>query len=287
MAILFDGIAFGLQLSLLATGLTLVYGLGGVLNLAHGQLAVAGAVLGAVGMSAGWPLPLAVLSVAALPAVLLVVVDRTLLVPVYRASGEARTLAGLLVTLGVAFAIDGWLFATQAATRLSWSIPGEVVTIAGVGMRRNALAAAAIAAFALGLLALTLARTRTGLAVRAAIDDPVGAQLTGSDPARLRTLVMAISGLLAGVFALAEAVNASVGPDRARTFTVLALIVTVVGGLGSVVGALLAGLVLGLVYVTAQTLVGSFWTFVLLLLVAVLAILVRPAGLVGVAGSEP
>jgi branched-chain amino acid transport system ATP-binding protein len=90
MAIVLDGIVFGLQLSLLAVGLTLIYGLGGVLNLAHGQLAVVGAITGAVLLSAGAPIPVAVVAAIAGAAALAWLLDATLLRPVYRLTGQQR-----------------------------------------------------------------------------------------------------------------------------------------------------------------------------------------------------
>ncbi|MFB3049520.1 MAG: branched-chain amino acid ABC transporter permease, partial [Acidimicrobiia bacterium] len=104
-----DGIVLGLQFGLLAAGLTLVYGLGGVLNLAYGQMAVVSAMVVVFAMDAG---------ASAFPAVLLglvagglfgLLLDLTILRPVYRLQGEARVLLSLLLTLGVALIVDGFL----------------------------------------------------------------------------------------------------------------------------------------------------------------------------------
>ena len=103
IANILDWIVLGLQFGLLAAGLTLVYGLGGVLNLAYGQMAVVSAMVVVFAMDAGVP---------AFPAVLLglvagglfgLLLDLTILRPVYRLHGEARVLLSLLLTLGVAF----------------------------------------------------------------------------------------------------------------------------------------------------------------------------------------
>ncbi|MCC5949423.1 MAG: branched-chain amino acid ABC transporter permease [Nitriliruptoraceae bacterium] len=281
IAILLDGLAFGLQLSMLAVGLTLIYGLGGVLNLAHGQFAVAGGIVGALLIGRGAGVAVGIVAALGVAALLAAIVDVSLMRPVYRLTGERRVLLSLLVTLGIAFVIEGYLFANHAAVSFNLSVPGPVVRILGVGMRRNALVAAAIAIVTLGVLIVFLRTTRLGRAIRSIIQDEDGARLVGIDPGRVRSLVFVLSGLLAGLFAVAEAFNSSVGPDRARLFTILALIVTVVGGLGSVSGALVAGLLLGVTYVTAQFLVGSFLTYVILLLAAVVIILVRPSGLLG------
>jgi branched-chain amino acid transport system permease protein len=281
LAILLDGLAFGLQLSMLAVGLTLIYGLGGVLNLAHGQFATSGAIVGSVVIANGYGLIAGLVSILVFTGVLALVTDLTIMRPVYKLTGERRVLLSLLVTLGLGFAIDGWLFANYAATSLNLSVPGGVINILGVGMRRNALAAAVIAIASLAALILFLRYTRLGKAVRSIIQDEEGARLVGINPTLVRTLVFVLSGMMAGLFAIAEGFNSSVGPDRARLFTILALIVTVVGGLGSVSGALVAGLLLGVIYVLSQFFVGSFITFVILLMAAITIILVKPSGILG------
>ncbi len=281
LAILLDGLAFGLQLSMLAVGLTLIYGLGGVLNLAHGQFATAGAIVGSLVIANGYGLVAGLVSILVFTGVLALVADLTIMRPVYKLTGERRVLLSLLVTLGLGFAIDGWLFANYAADSLNLSVPGPVINILGVGMRRNAVAAAVIAIASLAALILFLRYTRLGKAVRSIIQDEEGARLVGVNPTMVRTLVFIVSGMLAGLFAIAEGFNSSVGPDRARLFTILALIVTVVGGLGSVSGALVAGLVLGVIFVSSQFFLGGFVTFVILLLTAITIILVKPSGILG------
>jgi branched-chain amino acid transport system permease protein len=281
LAILLDGLAFGLQLSMLAVGLTLIYGLGGVLNLAHGQFATSGAIVGSLVIANGYGLVAGLVSILVFTGVLALVTDLTIMRPVYKLTGERRVLLSLLVTLGLGFAIDGWLFANYAATSLNLSVPGPVINVLGVGMRRNALAAAVIAIASLAALILFLRYTRLGKAVRSIIQDEEGARLVGINPTLVRTLVFVLSGMMAGLFAIAEGFNSSVGPDRARLFTILALIVTVVGGLGSVSGALVAGLLLGVIYVLSQFFVGSFITFVILLMAAITIILVKPSGILG------
>ena len=90
-AIVFDGVVQGLQLSLLAVGITLIYGLGGVLNLAHGQFAVVGGVAAALLLQLGLGPVTAALGGIASAGILGLVVDRTLLIPAYRYRGEERS----------------------------------------------------------------------------------------------------------------------------------------------------------------------------------------------------
>ncbi len=280
MAVVFDGVAYGLQLGLLAVGLTMIYGLGGVLNLAHGQFAVLAAIAIAV-LSDRLPTPAALVAGLAIAALAALATDATIMRAVYRLDGEARVLLSLLLTIGLAFVIDGLLIYNYPFTQLKLSVPGPAVDILGVPMRRGSLAASALALSALALLIVFLRYTRRGRAVRSVIQDEEGAQLCGIDPARVRTAVFALSGALAGLAAVAEGLTSSVSATDGTELTILALIVTVVGGLGSVAGALLAGLLLGLVYTMSQVYIGTYVTLVILLLTAMVTILIRPAGLLG------
>lgn len=280
MAVLLDGASYGLQLGLLAVGLTLIYGLGGVLNLAHGQFAVIAAIAIAVPLD-GLPTPVAVTAGVLVAAAVALATDATIMRAVYRLEGEARVLLSLLLTIGLAFVIDGLLISAYPFAQLNLRVPGSAIGVLGVPMRRGSLAAAALALVALTVLIVVLRYTVRGRAVRSIIQDEEGAQLCGINPRRMRTAIFALSGALAGLAAVAEGMTSSVGASDGTELTILALIVTVVGGLGSVAGALLAGLLLGIVYTTSQAYIGTFVTFVILLLVAMVTILVRPAGLLG------
>jgi len=280
IAVLFDGVAFGLQLSLLAVGLTLIYGLGGVLNLAHGQFAATTAIIGARLIDGGLPVVVSITAAVAMAAGLGAALDVTLMRPVYRLRGEDRVLSSLLVTLGLAFAIDGLLIRFAPFTLLNLVVPGPAIVLFGVPMRRGVVVAALSAAAVLGMLVLVLRGSRWGRAVRSIIQDEEGATLCGIDPARMRRSVFALSGALAGLVAVTQGLTAPIGATSGRDLTVLALIVTVVGGLGRVSGALIAGVLLGVVHAVASYAVGAFVTFVLLLLVAIAVILLRPTGLV-------
>jgi branched-chain amino acid transport system permease protein len=282
IANILDGIVLGLQFGLWAAGLTLIYGLGGVLNLAHGQIAVISAMVLAFSMDGG---------LAALPAAGLALLvgglvglflDLTILRPVYRLRGEARVLLSLLLTLGVAFIVDGFLNSRYPGRALSLFIGGGAVEILGVPMRRGSLVASAITLIAFAALFSFFRFTTLGRAVRSVIEDEEGARLVGIDPARILRLILVLSGVLAALVAVTRSMVVPVDVHAGFDITVRALIVTVVGGLGSVSGALLAGIILGIVNVIAADLIGTFMSLVILLLAAAVTILIRPAGLLGV-----
>jgi branched-chain amino acid transport system permease protein len=281
-AIILDGIVLGLQFGLLAVGFTLVYGLGGVLNLAYGQMAVVAAIVVALAMDAGLPAAPAVgigLLAGGLFGFLL---DTTLLRPVYRLRGEARVLLSLLLTLGLGFIVRGLLLWQLPLEALTLHIGGGAVEILGVPMRRGSLWASGISVAAFVALFFFFRGTMLGRAVRSVIQDEEGARLVGIDPKRMRTLILVLSGVLVALVAVSRSMTIPVTVTSGISLTIFALIVTVVGGLGSVAGAFLAGLLLGIINAVSSFYIGTFLTFIILLGAAAFTILLRPSGLLGV-----
>ena len=277
-----DGIVLGLQFGLLATGLTLVYGLGGVLNLSYGQIAVTSAMTVALAMEAGIPvLPAIALGLLA-GGLFGLLLDQTILRPVYRLRGEARVLLSLLLTLGVSFIVDGFLNWRYPLKALNLYVGGGAVEILGVPMRRGSLVASVITLVTFAGLFVFFGRTSLGRAIRSVIENEDGARLIGIDPKQMLRLILVLSGVLAGLVAVTRSMVAPVDTKSGLSITVFALIVTVVGGLGNVVGALLAGIILGIVNVVAADLIGSYTSLIILLGAAAVTLLIRPAGLLGV-----
>lgn len=280
-AAVLDGLVLGLQFGLLGVGLTLVYGLGGVLNLAHGALAVVAATVVALLMDAGLPAGAGVAAGLAVAGVLGLLIDSTLMRPVYRQTGEERVLLGLLLTLGVAFMIDGFLVWRFPLRGLSLNIGGEAISILGVRMRSGSLLASVVSILVGVLLVVFFRGSRMGRAIRSVIQDEEGAQLVGVNPVAARRLIFGLSAVLAGLVAITRSMTSPVQVTAGIDFTILALIVTVVGGLGSVLGAFLAGILLGIVNTVSSFYIGTYITTIMLLLAAALTILFRPAGLLG------
>jgi branched-chain amino acid transport system permease protein len=278
-AIVFDGIVQGLQLSHLAVGITLIYGLGGVLNLAHGQFAVFGGVATTLLLSLGLPPIIAIPGGVASAGLLGIVVDRTLMLPAYRFRGEERLLLGLILTLGLSFVIDGYLNYQFPEFSLNLRLPVPMVEVAGIPMRTASLAASAIAlAIFAGLFAF-LKLTLLGKCIRSIIENEVGAELCGIDPARTRTLIVCLAAMMAGVAGVTQGLFSTLGTEMGPEFTILGLLVAVVGGVRSINGTLAAGILLGIVNAFASHFVGAYVAYIILLSFAMATILVRPAGL--------
>jgi branched-chain amino acid transport system ATP-binding protein len=279
---LLDGIVLGLQFGLLAAGLTLVYGLGGVLNLAYGQMAVISAMTVVLTMEAGVPTLPAIAIGLATGGLLGLILDLTLLRPVYRRHGEARVLLSLLLTLGLALMVDGFLSWKYPTKALTLRIGGGPIDILGVPMVRGGVVASVITLVVLASLFLFFRRTTLGRAVRSVIEDEEGARLVGIDPQRMLRFILVLTGVLAALVAVTRSLVVPVSTSAGFELTVWALVVTVVGGLGSVSGGLLAGIVLGIISTVAASTVGTVLSLVILLVAAAVTILIKPSGLLGV-----
>jgi branched-chain amino acid transport system permease protein len=201
--------------------------------------------------------------------------------PVYRQHGEERTLLGLLLTLGAAFVIGGLLTWRYPDGALYIFIGGDPVSILGVPMARGSVWASVIALVVAGLLLLFFGATTFGRGVRSVIQDETGARLVGINPSFVRTVIFALSGALAGIVAMTQSMSGPLTVNAGFELTTFALIVTVVGGLGSVAGAFLAGVLLGVVQSLSAHYIGQYITTIILLGVAALTILIRPRGLLG------
>lgn len=277
--ILIDGVVQGLQLSLLAVGITLIYGLGGVLNLAHGQFAVIAGISTALLIEQGLNPVLASAAGVMAAGLFGLVIDRSLLVPAYRYKGEERLLLGLLLTLGLSFVVDGFLNFRYSNVALSLRLPVPSLNLGGVTIRTASVGTSLIAVVAFVLLGIFLKGTLLGKAIRSIIQNEVGAELCGIDPTRIRTLIVMLSALMAGLGGIAQGLFSSLGPEMGVEFTIMALIVAVVGGVRSVNGTLAAGILLGVVNAVASFYIGAYLTLIILLGAAMLTILVRPSGL--------
>ena len=278
-AILFDGIVQGLQLSLLAVGITLIYGLGGVLNLAHGQFAIVGGLATALLISSGLHPVLASVAGIAAAGGLGIAVDRTLLLPAYRFRGEERLLLGLILTLGLSFVIDGILNSAFPEFSLTLQLPVAMMDVAGIPMRTAGLASSAIVIAVFAALFAFLRWTLLGKTIRSIIENEVGAELCGIDPGRTRTLIVCLAAMMAGLAGVVQGLFSSLGSEMGSEFTTLALLVAVVGGVRSIDGTLAAGILLGIVNAFASHYVGAYVAYIILLSAAMATILVRPTGL--------
>ncbi len=275
IAVAIDGLAFGAFLALLGVAITLVFGLGEVLNLAIGAFSVLTVLLATVVVREGHGVLVASVVALLVVAAVGLAVDRTLLSLVYRSEGEERILVGIFTTLGLTVFLDGVLI---NFFRSSYTLPLDIaaVQLGGEAITGSSLVVIAVATAVLAVLFAFLRGTFVGKATRTVFQDERGAHLVGVNPRRIRTLIFVLSVVVAGLGGLVFAFGSSLSVASGFTFTVFALIVSIVGGVRSLTGAVAAGVLLGLVNGFANFFVGSYVATIILFATAIAVILVEP-----------
>ncbi|WP_418279821.1 branched-chain amino acid ABC transporter permease [Halorubrum sp. DTA98] len=275
LELLIDGVSRGLVFALLGVGITVVFGLGGVLNLALGVFSVIAVIVAMELFGLTGSL------IVAIPAALLAVgllglgVDRSLLSLVYRSEGEERILLGIFTTIGLATFLDGLLFITYPSS-YSLSAGLSSMTLGGVQIRGSSLAVIAISVVAFLALYYFFSRTYLGGATRTVLQDETGAILCGISPRRMRTLVFLLSTVVAGLAGILYSFTFEVTVATAFELTIYAIIVSIVGGVTSIVGAVVAGLLLGIVVTFTSAFIGAYVSEIVLFMVAIAVLIARP-----------
>jgi branched-chain amino acid transport system permease protein len=284
--ILIDGFAVGSLYALGAMGFALIFGVSGVLNLSHGALMVA-AVVAAwaagndlhVGPYAGAAIGVAVGLVASLLTYFVVVRPLQRSRKVAEDEKEIFILTATLLWGIMIQELIAYFYTNNAKTVAP--IVGGVVSIAGVRTPANELFTAVVCWIVIGLLWLLVNRTRAGKAVLAASMNPRGVTLLGIELPQIYIAVWAIYGLLIGIAGVLLGMflgvsSYSVGPLTASAFSIVVL-----GGLGSVSGALIAAYLVGYLETMTAYLISPAYRTIPALLLLVLVMYVRPRGLLG------
>jgi branched-chain amino acid transport system permease protein len=278
------GLITGGMYALVAVGLNLQYGLMRVMNIAHGEFLMLGAYL------AYWAYTLAGLSpLVALPGVFValflvgLVVYRLCFRSIARAAPSVEVLEArsLLVGFGLMFLLQNGVFLAWGADLRGYEYLATPVEIVGTRLGANRLV---VFAFAVGvslLLVAVLRFTLLGKAVRGMMQSPTGAQLVGIDTAVLHPVVFGAGLALAGVAGALLSMIYEISPAMGEPYTVTALIVITLGGLGSASGSLLGGLLLGLVEAYGMQATNPSMKMLLSYGVFVGVLLLRPRGLFG------
>jgi len=271
-----NGLALGGLLFLLSSGFSLIFGLMRVANLTHGAYFMLGAYVGLSVLNAGYGFWVAVAAGAAAIALLGGVLERVLL-----RNLSGRTLSQVLVTLGIAFIISDASLLVWSGDPMPLPMPPSLtgaVAIFGGYFPRYRLAVVGISLLVAVLLWLLLERTRVGAMIRAGVDDMEMARALGIPVPRLFTAVFCLGAALAGMGGVLGGPILSVYPGLDMDMLPLALIVLILGGAGSLPGALLGSFFIGFLYTFGQALLPDL-AYVILFLPMVAAIALRPKGL--------
>ena len=273
-----NSVALGGLLFLLSSGFSLIFGLLRIPNLAHGALFMLGAYLGAALLGWGAEFWLATLIAGLIVGLFGTILERFIL----------RQLAGneqgqVLMTLGIAFVIADLCLMTWGGDPVPLSAPRALRTplfIGGFAFPTYRLVVLAIALVAVVLLYSLMERTRLGAMIRAGVDDMQMARGVGIPVSRLFTIVFFLGAALAGAGGVIGGPILSAYPGLDTEMLPLALIVVILGGVGSLLGALVGSFLVGFIYNFGTALFPDL-AYVILFLPMVFALVFKPQGLFG------
>lgn len=280
----FNGLALGALLALISSGLTIIYGTLGVLNLAHGAMFMLGGYIGYLAYTYTQSYLLAVLAGSLAMVVIGIVIERVIIRSFYARPPEDQ----ILVTFGLGIVIVELV--RLGFGSLSVQIPppawAQGVTIIGFLIYPTyRIVVLGIAAVALLALYLVLYRTRLGLVVRAGIEDTGMVDILGINVDQVFMLVFGIGAMAAGFAGIVNAPVVALTPDIGETILVETFVVVVIGGVGSFPGAVLGGLIAGEI-LSLTSMIDPSYSQVMLFAVMTLVLILRPQGLLGLKGRE-
>lgn len=278
----FNGLALGVLLSLIATGLTIIYGTLGVINFAHGALFVVGAYAGFSVFTATGSFLLSIAGGAAAALLIGLVLERGLIKRFYQRPPEDQ----ILVTFGVSIVLIEIIRAIYGGVGRRVPLPtwGEgVVDLGFVTYPLYRIEILGISVATLVVCWIVLYRTRLGLIVRSGIEDSLMVNLLGINIQRAFLIVFGVGAAAAGYAGVIDAPIVSIVPDMGFRVLIQSFVVVVIGGVGSFPGAILGGLIAGQI-LSLTSLIDPVYSEVMLFAAMALVLIVRPQGLLGVEG---
>jgi branched-chain amino acid transport system permease protein len=291
---LVEGLSNGAILALIALGYTLVYGIIELINFAHGEVFMLGA-LAAAGLYSTFGLTpqtstgglilglLAILVLAmATSSSLNVMIERV----AYRPLRNAPKLAPLITAVGMSFILQNvgilWIGASQKAVPDLLRSQKELFSIFGVSVSRGTVLALAVTIPLVFLLASFIARSRLGKAMRATAQDPEAARLMGINVDTTISLTFLLGGLMAGAAGLISVLyQTSIWYFQGFSAGLYAFTAAVMGGIGNIRGAVLGGFIIGIVQGISDNRIGNHWTPAIVFIYLVIIMVFRPQGLIG------
>ncbi len=281
---LFNGLALGALLALISSGLTIIYGTLGVLNLAHGAMFMVGGYAGYVAYQATGSYLIAVAAGTLFLLVVGVLMEQLIIRHFYRRPPEDQ----LLVTYGLGICmveIVRFFFSSLSKTVPPPPLFSGITSLGVMFYPTYRLAVVGIVVVALAVLYIVLYRTRLGTIVRAGIEDPVMVDSLGINVYRVFMVVFGIGAMAAGFAGIVNAPVVSLSPDMGEAILVQTFVVVVIGGVGSFPGAVLGGLIAGEI-ISLTSMVNPGYAYVMLFAAMTLVLLIRPHGLLGTPGRE-
>ncbi|MGI5920720.1 MAG: branched-chain amino acid ABC transporter permease [Syntrophomonadaceae bacterium] len=276
-----NGLSYGLLLFLLAAGLSLIFGLMGTINMAHGSFFMLGAYLGYAITTATGDFLLAVIGASAAMAMVGVLLERCFFRKLYK-----MELNQVLLSFGFTYIFMDIARGLWGGTPRSLATPGLLegsVVILGGAFPLYRLALVVIGLGVALLLWLFLERTRTGIVIRAGVDDKQMVEALGTNIRSYFTAIFALGAFLAAFGGVIGAPIIGVYPGLDFEILVLALVIVVVGGLGTLKGAFWGSILIGLTESFAKIIFPDY-SIMTIYITMIIVLLFKPAGLFGKGG---
>ncbi len=280
----FNGLVLGALLALISSGLTIIYGTLGVLNLAHGAMFMLGGYAGFVAYTYTQSFIVAVIVGSLFVMIVGILVERVIIRHFYTRPHEDQ----LLVTFGLGMVfveIVRFFFGSLSQTVPAPALLLGITSLGFMFYPTYRLALVGIIAVALLALFLVLYRTRIGMIVRAGIEDAVMVDSLGINVYRVFMIVFGIGAMAAGFAGIVNAPVVSLTPDMGEAILVQTFVVVVIGGVGSFPGAIIGGLIAGEI-ISLTSMVNPGYAYVMLFAAMTIVLVLRPHGLFGVQGRE-
>jgi branched-chain amino acid transport system permease protein len=288
MQLIFELLIFGLTLgglyAMVAMGLTLQYGVARIMNLAYGELLIATAFMSYAAFNAFQLSPLISLALSfPLGFAINWVVYQLLLSPLVKRTnaGPALEIDSLLATFGLLFVMQGLMLMAFGGGYHSYSYAAEAVEMFGSRIAANRLIVFGFTVLIGAALYLFLTRTRAGAAVRAVATAPNNAQLVGINVRAVSAATFATGGALVAAGGVLVGMFLTFSASMGVIFTMKALIVVIMGGVGNVIGCVIAGLLLGISETMVARLLDPGLTLAVNYVFFLAVLLLKPAGLFG------
>ena len=284
---LISGISLGSVYAIIALGYTMVYGIAKMLNFAHGDIIMVGGYAAfCAGTYMGWPVPLAILFSMMICTILGIVIEKL----AYKPLRNATSLAVLITAIGVSYLLQNlalliWTSNPKAFPNMVDFIPSiELGKNSGNPITISSATIVTIAASILIMVALTLftGKTKMGKAMRAVSEDKGAAQLMGINVNATISVTFAIgSGLAAIAGVLLCSAYPTLMPTTGSMPGIKAFTAAVLGGIGSIPGAMLGGILLGILEKFAQAYISTQLSDAIVFAALIVVLLVKPTGLLG------
>ncbi len=282
LGVLVGGIAFGSVYAMIAIGFSLLWQMSRTINFAQGDfVTVVGFVFVALAVTLGWPLGLAAAGAVVVAAVLLGLLVRKTIVARLLSHG---VLPLVVASIALSILIENFFvaFVTAQAEPAPSLFPTGVIHLGGAAIGINQVLNFAVASAMIVAVQLFLHRTRTGKALRATAQNGAAARVVGIDPARMITVAWIINAVLVAVAAILLAPIFAVQYNQGTNLGLDAFYAAIIGGFNRIRGALVGGLIVGLLESVGAAYVSSAYDTAIVVGVLMIILLVRPEGLLGV-----